>query len=78
MIKTSKDKFGRDNYTIYVVAKYSDLTDPSVWTQTLFEHEINRSGTKKNHIKSRVDLNDICVNQIKVFDKLIMIACAES
>lgn len=60
--QTSVDNLGRDNYSIYVAAKFSDYEDPTIWSQTLFEHEIDRSGRQKGHIKNKVELDQICVD----------------
>ena len=73
------DVFGeQDSYSIYIVAKYEAFSDGKI-SYTLFRHDIDKTGNSRSFVKASLPLGeDICVDEIKVGSKLIVLACLES
>lgn len=67
-----------NTYAIYIVAKYEALSSGKI-SHKLFKHDIESSGNNRSFVKASLNLNDdICIDQIKVAEKLIVLACLES
>ena len=67
-----------DTYSVYVVAKYVPYSFGKT-SHTVFRHDIKSSGNNRSFVKASLKLNDdICVDQIKVASKLIILTCLSS
>lgn len=68
-----------DDYSIYVAARYEPFSGGLV-KYYLYRHDIESSGNGRGFVKAQVALgagDAICVDQVRVFDKLVVLACKE-